>query len=74
MSDELFEIEEARRMGREEAAALLRRLADQLARHNEIEVVRGGIRMRVDVPAEVEVEVEVEVTTDGGSIEVEIEW
>ncbi|MCB1017985.1 MAG: amphi-Trp domain-containing protein [Acidimicrobiales bacterium] len=74
MSDELLEIEEKATMRREEAAAVLRRLADQLARHNELEFTRDGLRYTADVADEVEVEVEIEITADGGELEVEISW
>ena len=61
-------------MSREEAADVLRRLADSLSRHNELEFVQGGMKVHVKVPDEVELEVEIEVETDGGSLEVEISW
>ena len=71
---ELFETEVTQRMRREEAAEVLRRLADSLSRHNELEFMQGGIKVRAKVPDEVEVEVEIEVETTGGSLEVEISW
>ncbi|MAT03617.1 MAG: amphi-Trp domain-containing protein [Acidimicrobiaceae bacterium] len=70
---ELFEIEDERRMKREDAAKWLHALADSLERHNEVEVVREGIRTRVAVPDEVDVELEIEVG-DESSIEIEISW
>jgi len=70
---ELFEFEEESRMSREQAAKRLHALADSLARHNEIEFVREGIRTRVAVPDEVDVEIELEVG-DESSIEIEISW
>ena len=39
----------------------------------EVEFVRDGIRMRVEVPAEVEMEVELEVGDDN-KLEIEISW
>ena len=71
---ELIEIEQERRLRREEAAAWLRSLADSLSRHNEVEFVREGIRYRVDVPDEVTMSVELEVGGDDNEIEVEISW
>ena len=71
---DLIEVEDKRRMRREEAAELLRSVADALARHNEVELKRGSMSLKVSVPDEVEVEVEVEVKTDGGEIEIEIGW
>ena len=71
---DLLEIEDARRLRREEAAAWLRRLADSLARHNEVEFMRGGLRYRVAVPDELEFEVELEVEDDGTKLEIELHW
>ena len=71
---DLLEIEDARRLRREEAAAWLRRLADSLARHNEVEFMRDGLRYRVAVPDELEFEVELEVEDDGTKLEIELHW
>lgn len=74
MSDELIEIEEKSTVTREEAAARLRALADQLARHNDLEFTKGGLRITAKVPDRVAMEVEIEITPDGGELEVEIKW
>lgn len=71
---ELIEIEQSRRLRREEAAAWLRSLADSLSRHNEVEFTREGVRYRVDVPDEVTMSIEIEVGGDDNEIEVEISW
>jgi amphi-Trp domain-containing protein len=71
---DLLKVSEEREMGREEAAALLRELADSLARHNEVEFEREGIRFHLEVPDRVSVELEIEVESDESSIEVEITW
>lgn len=70
---ELFEIEIEQRVNREEAAALLRRIADQLERHNEVVVEREGLRMRIGVPSALTMEVEVEIGEES-SIEIELSW
>lgn len=70
---ELFEIEIEQRVNREEAAALLRRIADQLERHNEVVVEREGLRMRIGVPSDLTMEVEVEIGEEN-SIEIELSW
>ena len=62
------------RLGREAAAARLRELADQLARHNEVSFVREGIRYSVKVPDELTYSLEIEVGEDGSEIEVELKW
>ena len=59
----LLESEQKERLSREEVAARLRRLADMLARHNDIEFERGGMRFNVHVPDEVDLKIELEVET-----------
>jgi amphi-Trp domain-containing protein len=71
---ELIEISEKRRVGREEAARLLHELADSLARHNGLDLMREGKKLRIDVPGEVNFELEVEMESDESSIEIEISW
>ena len=71
---DLMEISEKRKMKREEAAQLLRDLADSLARHNGVDFTQEGIKVQVKVPDDVSVEFEVEVETDESRIEVEISW
>ncbi|MCL4293059.1 MAG: amphi-Trp domain-containing protein [Acidimicrobiia bacterium] len=73
---ELIEHETEARLRREEAAARLRALADELARQNEVAFLRDGVRYTVAVPDEVtlKVEVEVEVEDDESEIEVKISW
>jgi amphi-Trp domain-containing protein len=71
---ELFEFETEERLKREEAAAQLRQLADQLERHNEVAVRREGMTVRVKVPDEVTLKFEVEVEDDGSEIEIELTW
>ncbi|HEU4841962.1 MAG TPA: amphi-Trp domain-containing protein [Ilumatobacteraceae bacterium] len=73
MGDELFEVTDKQVLGREAAAARLRQLADQLARHNQLEFVRDGRRYAVRVPDEIALKVEVELG-DENEIEVEITW
>lgn len=71
---DLIEISEKRRMVREEAAQLLRDVADSLARHNALDFVENGVKVHVKVPDQVMVEFELEVETDESSIEIEISW
>ena len=70
---DLFEIDESRRMSREDAAARLRALADALARNNSVEFERGGNRITVRVPDEVNLKVEVEIG-DENELEIELTW
>lgn len=72
---ELFEIDDARRMSREEAAARLRALADALARNNSVEFERAGRRITVRIPDQVDLKVEVELGDEGeNELEVELTW
>ena len=71
---DLLEISEKRQMRREEVADLLHKLADSLARHNEVEFMRNGIDIHVNVPDQVTVELELEIEDDESSLEIEISW
>jgi amphi-Trp domain-containing protein len=73
MSEELIEVTESEVLSREAAASRLRALADQLARHNQIEFVRAGVRHSVRVPGEVRLKIEIEIG-DENEIEFELTW
>lgn len=69
----LIEHTTSERMSREAAAARLRELADQLARHNEVSFLRDGREITVAVPDQVEFTFEVELGEEN-ELEVEITW
>jgi amphi-Trp domain-containing protein len=71
---ELLEIEQRETLRREEVARRLHALADQLARHNDVEFDRGGAHFRLKVPDEVNVKVELEVEDGGAELEIELSW
>ena len=71
---DLIEISEKERLSREDAAARLHALADALARHNEVEFERGGLRFKVHVPDEVNLKVEIEIGDDERELEIELTW
>jgi amphi-Trp domain-containing protein len=71
---ELLEITEKERVGREVAANRLHALADALARHNDVEFERGGLRFKVRVPDQVELKIEFEVEDDETELEIELRW
>ncbi len=71
---ELLEIERKERMSREEAARRLHALADDLARHNDVELERAGTRLRLHVPDEVQLKLELEVEDGGTELEIELSW
>jgi amphi-Trp domain-containing protein len=71
---DLLEITEKERLSREEAAARLHALADALARHNEVEFERGGLRLKVHVPDQVNFKLEIDIEEDERELEVELTW
>jgi amphi-Trp domain-containing protein len=71
---DIIEIEQKETLGREEAAARLRALADMLARNNQVEFEQGGMRITAHVPDQVQFKVELEVETDERELEIEIKW
>jgi amphi-Trp domain-containing protein len=71
---DIFEIEQKETLGREEAAARLRTLADMLAKNNDVEFEQGGMRITVHVPDEVQFKVELEVETEERELEIELKW
>ena len=73
MADDLLELTQEPTLSREAAAARLRELADQLARHNQIEFLREGVRYSVMVPDEVRLKIEIEIGAES-EIEFELTW
>ena len=71
---ELVEIKQKETARREEVAERLRQIADQLARHNDLEFERDGISFKVRVPDEVHLKVEFEVEDDEAELEIELTW
>ena len=71
---ELVEIKQKEIARREEVAVRLRQIADQLARHNDLEFERDGISFKVRVPDEVRLKVEFELEDDGSELEIELTW
>lgn len=71
---DLLDISEKQAMTREEAADVLRKLADSLSRQNSLSFTREGTKFHIKVPKEVTVEVELEIEDDESSIEIEISW
>lgn len=71
---DLLEVKEKRSMSREDAAKLLRQIADNLAKQNSLNFSREGINFVVRVADQVDVELELEVDSDGNSLEIEIKW
>ncbi len=70
----MIETETQEELSREAAAAKLRAIADQLSKQNQVSFSKGGLPVRVKVPAQVKLSVEIEITDEGGELEVEITW
>ena len=71
---DILEISDKKKMSREEAADLLRTIADSLARQNALNLNSKGKKLHIKVPNEVTIEVEVEIESDESSLEIEINW
>ena len=71
---DLMEITQKELLRREDVAARLHALADALARHNEVEFDRGGVRFKVHVPDEVDFKLEIEIEDDERELEIELKW
>lgn len=71
---DIAKISEKQVLSREEAAARLHEIADELAAGNDFIIERQGVRINVSVPDEVRMKVEVEVETDEREIEIELTW
>jgi amphi-Trp domain-containing protein len=71
---EMFEAELKETLRREQVAERLRTLADMLARHNDVEFERDGMRFKVDVPDQVRLKVELELESDERELEIELTW
>jgi amphi-Trp domain-containing protein len=71
---DLLEISQKERIGREAAAARLHALADALARHNDVELERNGMRIKVHVPDEIEPRSSSRFEDDGTELEIELTW
>ena len=71
---ELMEVSEKERLNREAAAARLHALADALARNNEVEFERGGLRFKVHVPDEIDFKLQIEIEDEERELEIELKW
>jgi amphi-Trp domain-containing protein len=71
---EIFEVKQTETLRREEVAERLRVLADMLARQNDIDFERAGMKFTVHVPDEVQLKVELEIETDERELEIELKW
>ena len=71
---QLMELKEKTTLSREEAAARLHAIADELASGNDVIIERENLRFVAHVPHQVELEVEFEIEDDGAELEIELSW
>jgi amphi-Trp domain-containing protein len=71
---DIFEIEQQETVSREEAAARLTAFATKLAKNNDIEFERNGMKIKVHVPDEVRLKVELELESEESELEIELTW
>jgi amphi-Trp domain-containing protein len=71
---ELVELKEKTALTREEAAARLHAIADELASNNDVLIEREHIRFVAHVPDHVNLKVEFEIEDDGTELEIELTW
>jgi amphi-Trp domain-containing protein len=71
---DLVELKEKTTMSREDAAARLHAIADELASGNGIVIERDRLRFVARVPDEVHLKIEFEVEDEGSEFEIELTW
>jgi len=71
---DLVELTEKTTPSREEAAARLHSIADELSSGNDIVLERDRLRFVARVPNEVHLKIEFEIEDDGAEFEIELSW
>jgi amphi-Trp domain-containing protein len=71
---DLVELKEKSTLSREEAAARLRAIAEELASNNDLVIERDDLRFVAHVPDQVNLKVEFEIGDDGSELEIELTW
>ena len=71
---QLMELKEKTTLSREEAAARLHAIADELASGNDVVIERDNLRFVAHVPSQIELKVEFEIGDDGTELEIELTW
>ena len=71
---DLVELKQKETLRREDAAARLRAIADELGSGNDIVLERDNLRFVARVPDEVHLKIEFEVEDDGAEFEIELTW
>jgi amphi-Trp domain-containing protein len=71
---DLIELQEKDVLSREQVAARLHAIADELAAGNDIIMERSGLRFVAKVPDEVRLKIEFEIDEDETEFEIELTW
>ena len=71
---DLIELQEKDVLSREQVAARLHAIADELAACNDIIMERSGLRFVAKVPDEVRLKIEFEISEDETEFEIELTW
>jgi amphi-Trp domain-containing protein len=71
---ELLELKEKTTLSREEAAARLHAIADELASGNDVVLENGPLRFMSRVPDQVHLKIEFEVEDGETEFEIELTW
>lgn len=71
---DLVELKEKTTLSREEAAARLHAIADELTSEEGIVVERDDLRFTAAVPDEVHLKIEFEIDKGGSEFEIELTW
>jgi amphi-Trp domain-containing protein len=71
---DLAELKEKTTLGREDAAARLHAIADELGSGNDLVLERDNLRFVARVPDEVHLKIEFELEDDGAEFEIELTW
>jgi amphi-Trp domain-containing protein len=70
----LIELKDKTQLSREQAAARLHAIADELASGNDVVIERDDMRFVAHVPDHVHLKVEFEIEDDGTELEIELTW
>jgi amphi-Trp domain-containing protein len=71
---DLVELKEKGSLSREDAAARLRAIADELASNNDLVVERENLRFVAHVPDQLNLKLEFEIDDEGSELEIELTW
>ena len=71
---ELVELKEKTTLSREEAAARLHAIADELTSNNDFVLEREHLRFVAHIPDQVHLKLEFEIEDDGSELEIELTW